>query len=163
MTNEIPVDESRLPSAEIFDSEIFIVPQEGPIQFVALAEPKETCRLLILIHETQHETCAPADLELLNKIADWKELKLKRNEVFVVNLAKQETSLITLNRNFHSLNIIGFGITPADIGFHIEHTPNALFTFRKVNFIFTASLKELTAEEKMKSRFFREALRPMFQ
>jgi hypothetical protein len=151
------------PPVRVFDSDVYLVKDESSLKRFSLADPADVCRLLVLLRDPDHETCAPADLELLNKIADWKDLKLKRSEVMVVNLARQETSLIELNKNIHASNIIGFGITPAEIGFHIHHPPNALITFRKVNFIFTASLKELTADDKMKNKFFREALRPMFQ
>lgn len=163
MLGELNTELKESPPLGVFDSDVYLLKEESALKRVSLADPPEACRLLILLRDPAHETCAPADLELLNKIADWKDLKLKRSGVTVVNLARRETSLLELNKNVHASNIIGFGITPADIGFHIEHTPNALFTFRKVNFIFTSSLKELTADEKMKSKFFREALRPMFQ
>lgn len=147
----------------IFTADIFTVSEPVAVRHFALAEPPLPCRLLVLIHDAAHQTCSPADLELLNKIADWKELKLQRSEVTVVNLAHQKTTLLQLNKNFHASNIIGFGVAPAEIGFHIDFNVTTLFQFRKVNFIFTGSLKELTADEKLKGRFFRDALRPMFQ
>ena len=96
--------------ADIFNVPLYLISEDEHISSFSLGSPSTSCKLLILLKDEQYETCNPKDLELLNKIADWKDLNLKRSEVFVVNLAKQEARFISLLKKFTLKNIIGFGI-----------------------------------------------------
>jgi hypothetical protein len=149
--------------ADVFDVPLYVVPENESVISFSLETPASSCRLLVLLQDEEHEKCNPRDLDLLNKIADWKDLNLKRSEVFVVNLAKQEVRFISLLKQFSPKNVIGFGIQPGEIKLHIECDANTLFKFRDVNFIFTSSLSELSIDDKLKSKFFKAALRPMFK
>jgi len=149
--------------ANVFDVALYVIREIESIINFSLEIPASSCRLLVLLQDEEHEKCNPRDLDLLNKIAYWKDLNLKRSEVFVVNLAKQEVRFISLLKKFSPKNVIGFGIQPAEIKLHIEYDENTLFKFRDVNFIFTSSLYELSIDDKLKNKFFREALRPMFK
>ena len=148
----------------IFNSEIFIV-DEGPhlIHSFCLAERQEgKIKLLVLLNDEMNENASPSDIELLNKIADFKDYQLTREEVVVLNLAHQTVSLKQLTKEFSSPNILCFGISPSEIGLQIEARSNQPVQFCGVNFIFTSTLQQISRDEKLKKQFFLEALKPMF-
>jgi len=153
----------ELAAAGVFDLPLFLVHEKEVIKSFSLAQPTASCKLLVILKDEKSETVNENDRDLLNKIADWKDLGLKRNEVIVINTAKQNASFHQLHSEFHAPAIIGFGVIPGEIGLHIEFPENALFTFRETKFIFTLSLEKLNKDEKLKRIFFTEALRPMFK
>ncbi|MFI5134867.1 MAG: hypothetical protein ACHQD9_03335 [Chitinophagales bacterium] len=161
MKNENSIEE--LAAAGIFDTPLFLVPDEEEIKSFSLAEPVAECKLLVILKDEKNEKVSEKDRDLLNKIADWKDLNLKRNEVIVINSAKQNVKFTQLISKFHSPAIISFGVAPEEIGLHIEFPASSLFSFRKTKFIFTLSLQKLEEDATLKKKFFLEALRPMFK
>jgi hypothetical protein len=147
---------------EIFDTPLFTVAEPVKPSMVPLAEPREKNRLVFILENPQEEVCSAAEMDLLCKIADWKELKMKRTEAAVVNCARQPVVFTELLRSVRLKNVICFGVPPKNIGLQIEATDTGLISFRGIQFIFTSSLSTLNANNHLKQKFFREALRPMF-
>ena len=148
---------------QLFDVDIFMVEEGGEVTSFCLGEYRgEQVRLLVLLKDEKNERASAPDIEMLNKIADWKEYHLKREEVIVLNLAHQRVSLKQLLKNFSSPNILCFDISPNEIALQIEIKSDCLVRFNNVNFVFTASLKEISKNEKLKKQFFVEGLKPMF-
>jgi hypothetical protein len=148
----------------IFEKDIFVVEEcDTVINSFCLAEsPPNKIKLLVLLNDAMNEKASVTDIELLNKIADFKEYHLTREEVVVLNLAHQTVSWKQLTKNFSSPNIICFGISPGEIGLQIETRSNHLIRFDSVNFIFTSTLQQIAKDQKLKKQFFIEALKPMF-
>jgi hypothetical protein len=148
----------------IFNTEIFIVDEEPHvIHSFCLAERQAgKIKLLVMLNDVMNEKASPSDIELLNKIADFKEYHLTREEVVILNLAHQTVSLKQLTKEFSSPNILCFGISPSEIGLQIEARSNQPILFCGVNFIFTSTLHQISRDEKLKKQFFLEALKPMF-
>src|SRR6185295_12584739 len=148
----------------LFDTEIFTVKEDGDneVHSFCLAErPAGRIKLLVLLNDEMNEKASSSDIELLNKIADFKEYHVTREEVAVLNLAHQTVSLKQLIKSFSSPNILCFGISPAELGLQIDSRNNQLMHFRGVNFVFTSSLQQISKNEKLKKQFFLEALKPM--
>jgi hypothetical protein len=147
----------------LFNVEIFMVEEEGEIASFSLGDnPSQPVKLIVLLKDENNERAVSPDIDMLNKIADWKEYHLKREEVVVLNLAHQNVSLKQLLKKFPSPNIVCFEISPDEIALQIEHKSNRLIRFNGVNFVFTASLQEISKNEKLKKQFFVEGLKPMF-
>lgn len=149
---------------QLFNNEIFIAEEEDDeLDSFCLAEkPADKIRVLVLLNDELNKTASASDIELLVKIADFKDYHLTREEVAVMNLAHQTVSLNSLKKNFSSANILCFGISPAEIGLQIDPRMNQLINFSGVNFVFTSALQEISKNEKLKKQFFIEALKPMF-
>lgn len=148
---------------QLFDVEIYRVEEEGEIISFCLGEyPAKQVKLLVLLKDEKNERASAADIDMLNKIADWKEYNLKRDEVVVLNLAHQNVSQKQLLKKFSPANIVGFEITPDEIALQIELKSSYLIHFNGVNFVFTSSLQEISKNEKLKKQFFVEGLKPMF-
>lgn len=148
---------------QLFDIEIFVVQEEKEINAFCLGEyQSKQVRLLVLLKDETNESANASDIKMLNKIADWKEYHLKREEIVVLNLAHQKVSLKQLLKKFSSPNMVCFEIIPHEIDLQIELKTNQLIRFNGVNFVFTASLQEISKNEKLKKQFFVEGLKPMF-
>ena len=148
----------------IFEKDIFVV-EEGDqvINSFCLAEkPAHKIKLLVLLNDALNEKASKSDIELLNKIADFKDYHLAREEVVVLNLAHQRVWWKQLTKKISAPNILCFGISPAEIGLQIESRENRLMRFSGINFVFTSSLQQISKDEKLKKQFFVEALKPMF-
>ena len=148
----------------LFNTELF-VPKENDVDVISfcLAEkPADKIKLLVLVKDEINERASSGDIELLNKIADFKDYHLTREEVVVLNLSHQTVSMKQLIQKFSSPNILCFGIAPAEIGLQIEFRTNKIVHFAGVNFVFTSSLQQISKDEKLKKHFFLEALKPMF-
>ena len=146
----------------LFHAEIYIVEEEGEVNSFCLGEdPAEQIRLLVLLKDEKNERASPQAIDMLNKIADWKEYDLKRGEVVVLNLAHQNVSMKQLLKKFSSPNIVCFEVFPEEINLQIEVESNHLTRFNGMNFVFTASLQEISKNEKLKKQFFAEGLKPM--
>jgi len=148
---------------QLFSAPVYDVGEEQDISSFCLSDkPAKQTRLLVLLKDEKNEKAQAADLEMLNKIADFKDYHLKREEVQVVNLAFQSPTFLELAKKFSSPNILAFGIDPAEIDLQLESHPTQLLRFRGVNFVFSLSLQQMTKDDKLKNQFFREALKPMF-
>lgn len=135
---------------------------EGMDWFSLGENSSRSIKLIFLIRDLINKKGDRTDIDLLNKIADFKEYGLKREEVIVINLVHQSASFLQLKKKFGAVQIVAFGITPNELSLQVDVLPNILFSFRETKLIFTSSLKEIMKDEKLKNQFFREGLKPMF-
>ncbi len=149
--------------AQLFDQDIYVIQDRMLFNSFGLSEDlaAETS-LLVLLIDYKHEKASPADTDLLSRIADFKDYHLDRKKVRIVNLANQTVSFIDLVNKFAPENIISFDVEPSAIGLQLEYNYNQPVLFRGVRLIFTASLHEITKNEKLKKEFFSRGLKPMF-
>ena len=149
--------------SQLFNTDIFLIQEKGKSEAFCLAEkPADKTAVLILLNEEPQQTLSPASLESLLKIADFKEYHLTRDQIRVLNLNNQNTTFLELQKEFSALNIICFGVEPAEIGLQIETEQNKVIRFMGINLVFTSSLDEISKNEKLKRQFFIEALKPLF-
>lgn len=147
----------------LFTGETYVIPETDAINLFSLGEKlSKDCRLLFILKNENHETASAREVEVLQKTVDWKDLKLSREEVAVINIALQSVSFPNLTNQCGAKNIIVFGIEPSEIGLNIELHSNRVFKFRDMNFIFTSSIEELLKNEIIKSKFF-AAIKSMFK
>ena len=149
----------------LFESPLYHIEEPGEINFFSLAEKKsETTRLIFLLKDKSSEQASDATLDLLIKMVDWKKgMDLKREEVVIVNIARQKISFRQLTNQFHSANLIALGVEPDEIGLQTEFKLNRTFRFMGVNCAFTSSLEKLLQQDAEKKKFFSDVFFPMFR
>lgn len=147
---------------QLFDTDIFIVQDHDNVISFGLSEhPPDLIKLLILLKDDDNIKADEGSIELLKKIADFKNYNLGREKIRVANLSNQFTSFLLLSKQFSSPNIVCFGISAGELGLQIDAEINQLICFAGVKLIFTESLQVISNNEKMKKQFFNEALLPM--
>jgi hypothetical protein len=147
----------------LFHDELFLIPPEQPVKSFSLVnDSREDAKLLILLKDELNQQAKTSDIELLLKIADFKEYQVGSQKVKVVNLAHQQLTFIKLTKDFIAPYIIAFGILPRELELQIDHQINTVIHFRERHLVFTATLDEISRNEKLKKQFFMEALKPMF-
>ncbi|MCY7409081.1 MAG: hypothetical protein LH473_02320 [Chitinophagales bacterium] len=147
----------------IFSGETYLVPEKRKVKlFSSGAIHSEKLKLLFILKNENVETASQSELEVIQKTADWKDLKLKREEVGIINIASQPTSVVNILKQFSVNNIVALGVEPQEIGLVIELHTNKVFKFIDMNFIFTSSIEELLKNEIIKNKFF-AAIKSMFK
>ena len=100
----------------LFTGETYVIPEAGTITLFSLGERlSKDCRLLFILKNENHETASAPEIEVLQKTVDWKDLKLSREEVAVLNIALQSVSFPNLINQCTAKNIIAPTSPPISI------------------------------------------------
>lgn len=141
--------------SEVMKQEIYLHPDQNEITSFGIEESADANpKLIFLIRNENAETAGEEEMSVIVKTADWKELNLKRNEVRIINIARQVVSFATVMREFNPQAMVFFGIEPSDAGLFIELHYNKLIRFRNCNLIFSSSIAELLKNDLLKKKFF---------
>ncbi|MEP7129202.1 MAG: hypothetical protein ABI729_10055 [Chitinophagales bacterium] len=142
--------------SHLFTKPIYTLAEPVSIKFKNLEHKSvESPQLLFLFKNAFNQEIPESDFELLRKMAAWLGVAGDNTACHLCNGKNLSFRELTVTQGIE--NIIGCGITPADITLNIDYEINRAIRFMNCKLLFTVSFAEVQKNEMLKKEFFNEA------